>query len=719
MTPYWRTGFPAIRRGDWALLLVSVRNFIAGPHILKVFVDGNPVAAGGPGSAWAMQNLGGSTVERRVRLFVPPDAGVGKHSIEVAAFTRAGDDGAESETSRFAFSPQPLVLFNPWRSAIPDVSVYAAKPLSNNHATFYTRGTQDLVMTGLASKSVHDVTPYEKPVVTLAQEIVASMPQQERADAGRVAAAMAASGGDKVVPGKPRLTALLRSIGIPARAISVIGLGRDLEPEVGVLQTKYDCKRWNGLRCEDPQAASRQEHLSFDTWNQVWIPSSSGPGESPGTINDGWVAAGNEAPNLPWVIAWKAPDNWYEARGAAGTATQRFVTDTALKPSLLPPASAQDAPALQITVGPVVSLRSSTNVKISASGLGTAPSRLGFAVLHLPREPSGGTLETPLPGGLAFATLLDVRPSGGTWTGTVDVPGDVFSTAGAYDVAVGPPQGTSTPSGGPSGRARIDVRGLPIAVAFPARVAAGATFAVSARLVNSTNVPVQDATLRLVLPSQFRVVSTGGGSNAGVQGAIPPAGDLRVDAMVQAIAPGTYLVGAASESSTGPSEEHAQVVVTHGGQLFVAGEPALGVKAGETVTVKAHVILEAPEAANEVEARLDSVDGAPISVLSDARKVTSALAPDDSWTPSWQVLVTTPGTYRLPVRVKTTGLGEAAGEIVLVAGASDPDADLTDDFADEASLGYRSPKAIAGVAAVVLGLLGGGVYLVRRRLRRT
>jgi hypothetical protein len=80
------------------------------------------------------------------------------------------------------------------------------------------------------------------------------------------------------------------------------------------------------------------------------------------------------------------------------------------------------------------------------------------------------------------------------------------------------------------------------------------------------------------------------------------------------------------------------------------------------------------------------------------------------------VLVTTPGTYRLPVRVRTTGLGEAGGEIVLVAGASDPDADITDDFNDEESLGYRSPKAIAGVAAVVLTLLGGAGYLIRRRM---
>src|SRR5688572_203071 len=68
VTPYWQSGFPAIRRGDWALLLVSVRNFIAGPHILKVFVDGKPVAAGGPGPLWAVQNLGGNTAERRVRL---------------------------------------------------------------------------------------------------------------------------------------------------------------------------------------------------------------------------------------------------------------------------------------------------------------------------------------------------------------------------------------------------------------------------------------------------------------------------------------------------------------------------------------------------------------------------------------------------------------------------------------------------------------------------
>ena len=141
-------------------------------------------------------------MERRVRLFVLPDVGVGKHSIEVAAIKRDRKSGAESETSRTAFSPEPLVLFNPWRSPVADASVFATKPLSNDHATFYTSGTQDLVMTGPGSKSVYDVTPYEKPVVGLAQEIVASMPADARADAGSVAAAMAAYVGDKVLAGK-------------------------------------------------------------------------------------------------------------------------------------------------------------------------------------------------------------------------------------------------------------------------------------------------------------------------------------------------------------------------------------------------------------------------------------------------------------------------------------------------------------------------------------
>jgi hypothetical protein len=259
------------------------------------------------------------------------------------------------------------------------------------------------------------------------------------------------------------------------------------------------------------------------------------------------------------------------------------------------------------------------------------------------------------------------------------------------------------------------VRGLPIALAVPARVNAGATFAVSARVVNSTNAAVQAATLRLVLPNQFRLID---GATSVEQDVIPPGGGVRVDAMVQAVDAGAFVAEAASQSSAGRSEEHVPVVVTRTGLLSVAGEPALGVKTGEAVTLTANVILEGAEVANEVEARLESVDGAVISILSDARKVTSTLAPDESWTPSWQVLVTGPGTYRLPVRIRTPGLAEAGAEIVLVAGASDPDADTGDDFNDEASLGYRSPKAIAGVVAVALGLLGGAAYLLRRTARR-
>lgn len=799
VTPYWRAGFPAVRRGEWAVMLVSVRNFVAGPHALKVFVDGKPVAAGDAGAAWALQNLGGTTTERRVRLFVPPDAGVGKHTIEVAAFRRDSESGAESETSRFAFSPEPLVLFNPWRSTIADVSVYAEKPLSSNHATFYTRGTQDLVMTGLASKSVYDVTPHEKSVAALAQEIVGSMPQEARADAGSVASAMAAYVGDKVLPGKAikkpwewrassevfdeylkakqkvsygqssvfgfTLTSLLRSIGIPARQVTVIGSGRDVEPEWAVLQTKYDCKRWMGVRCEEPQTASSQEQLSFHTWNEVWVngdwaavdatpqPRAGGGNRHVGTTSLKAVREfptpqrGQQLPDaddaaflyaatkLPWEISWKAQDgNWYQATGRTATATHGFVSDSALNRSDvlqnygviqgLGGPSAKE-PAIQIIAEPVVNLRTNTKVRIVASGLraeelrqdlaGGKPSRLGFALLHLPRELSGGTLEEPLAGGLAYATLLDVRPSLETWTATVDIPADVLSVAGAYEVAVGPQQGTA----GPSGRARFDVRGLPIAVALPERVNAGATFAVSSRLVNSTSAPVRDATLRLVLPNQLRVVSTSvGGKNSNTQALIPPAGDMRVDAIVQAISSGIFLAGAASESSAGPSEEHAQVVVSQEGRLFVAGEPALAVTPGEILTVKANVLLEAIEPANDVEARLELMDGAPITILNDARKLNATLEPDDAWTPSWQVMVTAPGTYRLPVRVKTTGLGEAGGEIVVVAGASDPDADTTDDFDDEASLGYRSPKAVAGAVAAGLGLLGAAAYLIRRRIRR-
>jgi hypothetical protein len=516
------------------------------------------------------------------------------------------------------------------------------------------------------------------------------------------------------------------------------------------------------MRCEDPQTMSSQEQLSFHTWNEVWIPSVN--------PDSGWAAVdatpqsrtgggdpyvgtpslksvrefpapqrGQQLPDsddaaflygatrLPWEISWKAQDtNWYQATGGTATATHGFVSDSAFQRSdeisnygVVPGAGGPNpkGPALQITAGPVVNLRTNTTVRIAASGLGSEPSRLGFALIHLPRELSGGTLEAPLPGGLAFATMLDVRPSAGAWAGTVELPGDVLSVAGSYEVVVGPPQRTSAPSGTLSGRARLDVRGLPIAVAVPARVTAGSVFAVSARLVNSTSAPVQGATLRLVLPNQLRIVSTPGGTTAGAETLIPPAGDVRVDAMVQANAAGTFLVGAASESSAGPSEEHAQVLVTQAGRLSVAGEPALGITAGEAVTVTANVIFEAPEPAKEVEARLEPVDDAAITILSDRRKVTSTLAPEESWTPSWQVLVTTPGTYRLPVRVRTTGLGEAAGEILLVAGASDPDADTIDDFGDEASLGYRSPKAIAGVVAVMLAILAGGTYAVRRKLR--
>jgi hypothetical protein len=730
--PYWREGFPAVRRGDWATLLVLVRNFVGGPHFLQVFVDGKAVTGGVPGSTWAAQNLGGTTTEQRVRLFVPPDVAVGKHTIEVAAIKRANADGPESETSRASFSSAPLVLFNPWRSVMPDAAVHAAKPLQNPRATFYTRGTQDAIMSGLASKTVYDVTPSDKAVVSRAQEIVASMPADARSDAARVAAAMAAAVGEKPgpAPNAITLTSLLRSIGIPARTVTVLGAGHDLEAEWGVLQTKYDCKKWSGPRCDDPQIASAEEQVASRSWNEAWIPSVN--------QDDGWVVVdadrkgggipsvkavreyppiqrGQQIPatddaafvygevNLPWEIWWKTQDNsWFQATGGPGNATHAFVTDSGVDRQdelthygvSSEPSDAQKANAVQITVGPVVSVRAMTAVRLTASGASTPPQRLGIAVLR--------------GGGLVFATIVDARATGNTWSDTVEIPGDALSVAGPYEVVVGPQVGTT----GPSGRARFDVRSLPIVVALPTRVNAGATFAVSARLVNASSAPVQDVSLKLVLPSQLRVIS---GAGTGTKPVIPPAGDLRVDAMVQAIASGTFTAGAAAESSAGAGEEQAQVTVGQPGTLQVAGETALGIKTGEPVTVTANVMLDGMEPLAQVEATLESIDGAPLSIVGEARKLTDALAPDDLWTPSWQVLVTAPGTYRLPVRVRTAGLGETRGEILLIAGETDPDANVNDDFNDDESLGYRSLKAIAGVAAAVAALVFGAIYWIKRK----
>jgi hypothetical protein len=683
--PYWREGFPAIRRGDWVTILVSVRNFIAGAHHLRVFVDGKADDPTGPSSRWAVQNLGGSTTERTLRLFVPSDAGVGKHSIEVAVFKR----GEATETGRIAFSPEPLVLFNPWRSLVPDVSVQATNPLPNDSATLYARGTQDLAIGGQASETVYDTTPYDV-----------------RGDASRVAAAMAAHPGKDAEPHS--LTALLRSVGIPTRRVTTIGAGRDIEPPLGMLQTKYTCRTWSASRCEGPKTESAQEQVHSEMWNEVWIP---------GKDISGWIAAdATPRTNLPWEIWWQAQDNkWYQASGA-DMALHRFASNARLersdegRTSATTPA-APATPALQITAGPLVNLRSATAVRISASGLGAAPTKFGLAVLHLPRELNGGALESPVPAGLAFATVLDVRPAAGTWTGTVELPRDVFAMAGAYEVVVGPPQGAA----GPSGRARVDVRGVPIAVALPPKVDAGATFAVSAQFVNSSDVPVRNAELRLNLPSQFRVV---GGTESAEQDMVSPGGNFRLSAMVQALSSGKFLAGASSDSSAGFSEAYAPVAVMQGGRVFLDAVPSLGVTVGSTVTVTANVMLESVEPAGEAEAELRPVGGAAISLLSDARKTTSALGPDDRWTPSWQILVNAPGTYRLPVRAGVAGVGEAVGEILLVAGAGDPDEDAADDFEPEGSLGYRSPKAIAGAAAVGLLAVLAVIAMVRRRRTR-
>ena len=44
-------------------------------------------------------------------------------------------------------------------------------------------------------------------------------------------------------------TGLLRSLGIPARTVTVLGSGHDQEPEWGLLTTWVVCLEWDGTRC--------------------------------------------------------------------------------------------------------------------------------------------------------------------------------------------------------------------------------------------------------------------------------------------------------------------------------------------------------------------------------------------------------------------------------------------------------------------------------------
>ena len=147
------TGTAFVRRGDWITIEATSRDFIEAVHGLRVRVDGREIAQGAAGPDCVWQELGGAGDVRPRRLFIPAVAPIGELQVEVGATAGA------AEPASWALL-ELGVLFNPYRSAVDDLSVRAGQALPTAEARAYTSGAVDYVFfPGKAAGSIVQ-TPY-------------------------------------------------------------------------------------------------------------------------------------------------------------------------------------------------------------------------------------------------------------------------------------------------------------------------------------------------------------------------------------------------------------------------------------------------------------------------------------------------------------------------------------------------------------------------------
>jgi hypothetical protein len=331
---YWDQGLKwAVRRGNWAALLIDVKHYHPRHHRIGIYVDGQRIRKGKPNDrTWVAQNGGGNDARRRILVFIPPQAAVGPYQVEVSLERRRDN----REVARKALPPELLVLFNPFPSTLPDPSVHAGKPLDLATANAYALGTQDFdygrtwtTLTGhriVGLPSPYDVTPHDPRTLTLAKDLLSGLSESDRRSAAKVAKHFAdamrsivegrwtdtypagkapwdwdAAGkvcGHYTVGGIVQygqcftfgmaLNGLLRSVGIPNRMVSVWGSGHDQQRRWGVLERIWACRAWTGTNCNQWVEVKRDDHdpsqvhlpppgpglerWGFHLWNELWIP---------------------------------------------------------------------------------------------------------------------------------------------------------------------------------------------------------------------------------------------------------------------------------------------------------------------------------------------------------------------------------------------------------------------------------------------------------------
>jgi hypothetical protein len=302
--------------------------------------------------------------------------------------------------------------------------------------------------------------------------------------------------------------------------------------------------------------------------------------------------------------------------------------------------------------------------RIEVTGLPSdTPAKLMIMLEWVPRDFNGGASG---PGSVVPVVKhfrnVDIRPSGGRWSGDVDLPAEAFDRAGQYRLAVGIHDVEI------EGREiMIHVQGMPLSLEVPARVRKGSSVPVRVGVTNTSGGTLTGVTLRVSLPPSWRTrAATAAGPRDLARGE-----QLTLALEAVAETSGKFMVLAEANTPLGPSTATADVVVSGEPELTLDTLPAVGVRAGEPVEIRVDALNDGAEPLENLDLVIAAVDGVEIIGKPTVRLAT--VPAKGLRAASWQVKASRDGIFDLPLAASVPGGSKAEEMLRVVVGKDDPD----------------------------------------------
>ena len=370
------------------------------------------------------------------------------------------------------------------------------------------------------------------------------------------------------------------------------------------------------------------------------------------------------------------PEDVVESYRPGAPAPSSFTASSILPPSfgaMLGRLGRNKAANLQVTASPSIGLsgpqriplRSPYAAEVEVKGLaGETPVDLMIIVNYLPPDLSGGASGPDAPKPLLkLFREMQITPRHGSWSGTVEIPAEVFSLSGHYRCAV--TAGSSTAGTGTTKDIMVD--GIPLVLQVPAQTAEGEVILVKAELSNTLDEAISQAELQLRLPSSWQ---TSDPVSVGPQ-ELAPGVEFILEARVKASKAGKFLINAEARGSRGPSYANTEVVVVGKPDLEIDALPIEGAPVGKAFDAPVEIINDGVETANDIRVRLTSVQG--IKVEGEPTQRVKALEGKSQVKLIWKIRAESKGIFRLPIKASLPGGIKAEEILVIYAGRDDPE----------------------------------------------